>query len=114
MVDLSIILVNWNCLEFTKECLASIRATTHGINYEVLVIDNDSADAPCTGLVEEFPWIKLVLSNKNIGFGPANNLAVRHCEGESFLFLNPDTIVLGDAILQMWNALQSMPWGGAV
>src|SRR5271157_5391028 len=76
MTDLSIILVNWNCIAFTEQCIDSICATASGLNYEVVVVDNDSADAPCKALVEKFPWIKLVLSEQNIGFGRANNLGV--------------------------------------
>jgi GT2 family glycosyltransferase len=114
MVDLSILLVNWNCLVFTEQCIASIVETTHGISYEVIVVDNDSADAPCQRLLDAFPSIKLVLSTKNLGFGLANNLGVLHANGRTLLFLNPDTVILGDAVHRMLLALGSMKDGGAV
>jgi len=114
MTELSIILVNWNCLEYTEQCLASIRDTARDIDYEVIVVDNDSADAPCQSLADNFPWIQLVLSNTNIGFGQANNLGVRQSMGRKLLFLNPDTLVLGDALKKMQSALDAAPQGGAI
>lgn len=114
MKELSIILVNWNCISYTEQCLASIRDTVGNLDVEVIVIDNHSADAPCATLNEQFPWITLLLSDENLGFGRANNLAVKHSTGEYLLFLNPDTLVLGDALSQMLLALKSMPKGGAI
>jgi GT2 family glycosyltransferase len=114
MTDLSIILVNWNCLDFTEQCIGSICATTHNVDYEVIVVDNASADAPCRGLVEKYPWMKLVLSEQNIGFGRANNLGVRHSTGRNLLFLNPDTLVLKDALLRMLTDLRARPKAGAI
>src|SRR5580704_16327152 len=114
MTDLSIILVNWNCLDFTEQCIGSICATTHDVDYEVIVVDNASADAPCQSLVEKFPWMKLVLSEQNIGFGRANNLGVQHSTGRNLLFLNPDTLVLKDALLRMLTDLRGRPNAGAI
>jgi len=114
MRELSIILVNWNCLAYTEQCIASIRDTAGDVDYEVIVVDNDSADAPCQALIDNFPWIKLVLSKENIGFGRANNLGARQSVGRNLLFLNPDTVVLGNALRPMLSALQSAPQGGAI
>jgi len=114
MTELSFIIVNWNCLAFTEQCIDSIFSNVHGIDYEVIVVDNDSADAPCHRLVERFPSIKLVLSEHNIGFGRANNLGVKYATGKSLLFINPDTLVLGDAVGLMISALNSVSRGGAI
>ncbi len=114
MRELSIILVNWNCIAYTEQCLASIHDTVRDSDFEVIVIDNHSADAPCPTLIEKFPWITLLLSEENLGFGRANNLAVNHSTGQHLLFLNPDTVVVGDALKQMLLALRRMPKGGAV
>jgi GT2 family glycosyltransferase len=114
MKELSIILVNWNCITYTEQCLASIRDTVRDSDFEVIVIDNHSADAPCHTLIEQFPWITLLLSDENLGFGRANNLAVNHSTGQYLLFLNPDTLLIGDALKQMLLALKRLPRGGAV
>src|ERR1022692_4795498 len=99
MADLSIIFVNWNCIAFTEQCIASIVSTVKGIDYEVIVVDNASHDAPCSALIDRFPEIQLILSDENIGFGQANNLGARYSTGEILLFLNPDTLVIDDAIV---------------
>lgn len=114
MTDLSIILVNWNCIDFTEQCIASIGAVAHPFEYEVILVDNASADAPCRNLAERFPWVKIILSDENIGFGRANNLAAGNSTGRVLFFLNPDTLVLGDAIGLMLAELERDPQAGAV
>jgi GT2 family glycosyltransferase len=112
-MDLSIIIVNWNSIEFTKNCIASLYATTQGLNYEIIVVDNASSD-DCHTLSQTFPEVKLVRSDRNIGFARANNLGVEHSQGAKVLFLNPDTLILKDAIAKMVLALDSAPDMGAV
>ncbi len=114
MPELSIILVNWNCLEFTLQCIQSVQESTLGIDYEVIVVDNASTDAPCRELAERFPWVKLILSDQNLGFGRANNLGVKHAGGKYFLFLNPDTLVKTNAISRMLGELASRSQAGAI
>jgi hypothetical protein len=114
MKELSIILVNWNCMAYTEQCLRSIRDTAGDLDLEVIVIDNHSQDAPCATLKEQFPWAHLLLSEQNLGFGRANNLATKQSSGQYLLFLNPDTVVLGDALRQMLSALKRTPKAGAV
>jgi GT2 family glycosyltransferase len=112
--ELSIILVNWNCLAFTEQCIASICATAKDVAYEVIVVDNCSADAPCRSLADQFPWVTLLLSESNLGFGRANNLGVRSSSGRYLLFLNPDTLVRGDALREMMSSLEANPAAGAI
>jgi GT2 family glycosyltransferase len=114
MKDLSIILVNWNSLDFTEQCIASIEANACGLDYEAIVVDNASADAPCSSLTARFPSVTLVLSESNLGFGRANNLAARRSSGRYLLFLNPDTVVLNDALPRMVDLLATNPQAGAV
>ena len=114
MTDLSIILVNWNCLAYTEQCLTSIRETTVGIRYDVIVVDNDSLDSPCQSISDRFPWVKLILATENLGFGRANNLGVLSSEGKNLLFLNPDTVVHGDALRRMVAEFESVPVAGAI
>jgi GT2 family glycosyltransferase len=114
MKDLSIIFVNWNCVAYTEQAIASILDTTEGIDYEVIVVDNDSADAPCQKLTSRFPWIRLLLSKDNIGFGRANNLGASISTGKYLLFLNPDTLILNNALERMIAALDATVLGGAI
>ncbi len=108
MPDLSIIIVNWRSIGFTMGCIESIRSTTRAINYEVIVVDNGSED-DCDVLSERYPWVKLIYSDRNLGFAGANNLGVQHARGDKILFLNPDTVVLGQAIARMAACLDGAP-----
>lgn len=114
MAELSIILVNWNCLDFTEQCIASIQSVIRDLDYEVIVVDNASGDAPCLSLKEKFPWVKLILSEENIGFGRANNLGVKQSSGEYLFILNPDTVLQPGAVESMLEMLKSRPEVGAV
>lgn len=113
-MDLSIIIVNWNCATYTTECISSILSTTHGLEYEIIVVDNASTDNSREILAGGFPRTRLLLSADNVGFARANNLGFRESSGRNVLFLNPDTKVIGDAIPRMLAALQSSTTIGAV
>jgi GT2 family glycosyltransferase len=112
-MNLSIVIVNWNSLEFTKNCIASLQSTIHGLDYEIIVVDNASND-DLSVLGQAFPSVKLVCHERNIGFARANNLGVEHSCGDNILLLNPDTVVLDDAIQRMVLGLDSAPEIGAV
>lgn len=113
-MDLSIIIVNWNSVEFLKKCIPSIRAGTHDIEYEIVVIDSASFDGCEEMLRENFPEVKFIQSQENLGFARANNRAFEHSCGRSVLFLNPDTEIEGSAINTIYNYLQKLPKAGAL
>lgn len=104
-MDLSIIIVNWKSLHFTKKCIASLISTIQELEYEIIVVDN--ASESCQEILDLYPQVKLIASDQNLGFAQANNLGVRYATGRKLLFLNPDTIVLGDAVLRMALCLDS-------
>jgi len=113
-MDLSIIIVNWNSIDFTRACIASIRASVRDLDYEVIVVDNASHDDIRCLLPGTLLSLKLVHSPTNLGFAGANNLGFNHSRGNKLLFLNPDTLILGDAIQKMVSALDSSPEIGVV
>jgi len=114
MVNISIIIVNWNSANYLTDCIVSIYKQTKNIKFEILVIDNGSYDGCDKILKKEFPEVKFIQSKENIGFSRANNLASKYSSGETLLFLNPDTLVIGAAISQMYSFLYSTPEAGAV
>lgn len=114
MADLSIIIVNWNSLEFAKNCIASIEATAQNVNYEIIVVDNNSPEGGCHELATQFPRVKLIALEQNVGFGAANNIGAGQASGRDLLFLNPDTLVMGDALSRMMAVLDAEEEGGAV
>ena len=113
-MDVSVIIVNWNSPDYVRKCLASIFANTDGIAFEVIVVDSGSFDG-CGKMIErDFPQVKFVQSNENIGFAKSNNLAFRHSTGDYLLFLNPDTEVVGPAIRTLFEHVRNLPRAGAV
>jgi N-acetylglucosaminyl-diphospho-decaprenol L-rhamnosyltransferase len=107
MTYVSIILVNYNGLNFLNECLTSIEQFVNNVNSEVIVVDNFSADGSAKSIKDNFSSIILICSDSNLGFSKANNLAVKHSHGEHLLFLNTDTIltentpqILSDYLIQ--------------
>ena len=90
-MDVSIIIINYKTEELTVNCLESIKQKTNGINYEVIVIDNDSQDASIDNIMKAHPWAKYIKSSENLGFGKANNLAAKEAVGKYVFFLNSDT-----------------------
>jgi N-acetylglucosaminyl-diphospho-decaprenol L-rhamnosyltransferase len=91
----SILIVNWNDLKYLEGCLRSIREKI-AWPHEVILLDNGSADDSAAFVEREFPEVRLVRSDVNLGFIRATNLASKHAGGEFFLLLNPDTILQTD------------------
>jgi GT2 family glycosyltransferase len=111
-MDLSIIIVNWKSLEFTKQCLRSLSRTLRDNDHEIIVVDNASED--CRSITATYPDVTLINCKENVGFARANNLGTAHSTGNKLLFLNPDTVVLDHSISRMASALDSSPYIGAV
>jgi GT2 family glycosyltransferase len=112
-MDLSIICVNWNSVDYMRTAIATIRRYTHNVSYEIIVIDNASPDGRAGILKDEFPEIQLVESHVNLGFARANNLGFKHASGRCLLFLNPDTELVGPAIDIMMKHMDALPGAGA-
>lgn len=113
-MDLSIVIVNWNSVDFLRKCLTSVYANSKGMSFEVIVIDNASFDG-CEKMIQnEFSLVRFIQSQKNLGFARANNLASEQATGKILLFLNPDTEVIGPALQGMVACLMSLPDAGVV
>ena len=97
-MDLSIIIVNYNVPNEVNECLKSINKVLKGINFEVIIIDNNSTDKSIYDAVKDYYKINLIALDENVGFGRANNKGVENANGNYILFLNPDTILIQDFI----------------
>lgn len=97
-MNVSIIIVSYNTEELTKNCLKSVYEKTQGIDYEVFVVDNNSNDGSCKMIAEDFPQVKLIKNDRNIGFGAANNIAIKESKAKYVFLLNSDTILLNNAV----------------
>lgn len=103
MLDLSIIIVNYNTKEFLRKCINSIlENVSKKINSEVIVIDNNSPDKSSKMVKEEFPQISLIVNKNNVGFSKANNQVIKIMQKNRYvLFLNPDTVMQDQTIEKM-------------
>jgi N-acetylglucosaminyl-diphospho-decaprenol L-rhamnosyltransferase len=113
-MDLSVILVNWNSLDYLRPCLASIYKQVQGLSFEVIVVDNASTKDDLDTLQPEFPDAIMIKSVANLGFAGANNLGFKRSTGDYLLLLNPDTEILGDAIQVLVREAQKRPRAGIV
>jgi GT2 family glycosyltransferase len=89
MKDLTIIIVTFNSSLVIKSCLEKINFE----KYQVVVVDNASADNTVEIVSKNFSQAKIIKSEKNIGYGRGNNLALREVKTEFSLILNPDAFI---------------------
>lgn len=113
-MKLSVIIVNYNVKHYLEQCLLSVQRALQGIDSEVYVVDNHSADGSVEYLKPRFPWVHFVASNHNLGFARANNRAIRLCKGEYVLLLNPDTIVAEHTLREAVTWMDTHPDGGSL
>jgi len=114
MIDLSIIIVNWNTHDLLAQCLQSVYDTVQELELEVFVVDNASTDGSAAMVRERFPQVRLIENRENVGFARANNQAVRESTGRHVLLLNSDTLVLPGALAQMVTFINQNPRVGVV
>lgn len=108
-MDLSIICVNWNSIDYLRSCIASVFQHTSGISFEIIVVDNASPANDDVDLLKQlFPNVVTIKCRQNIGFARANNLGYRNATGEYLLFLNPDTKLHGPAVNIMLSATKAL------
>ena len=88
----SVIVLNYNAGELLVNCVISLKKSEY-TNLEILVVDNISSDGSQKKCKEEFPDIRLIQNEKNLGYCGGNNVGIREAKGEFIVILNPDTIV---------------------
>jgi GT2 family glycosyltransferase len=93
MLDLSIVVVSYNTKTLTLQCLASVFANPPSCSFEVIVVDNASADGSADAIRASYPLVRVFVSPDNVGFSAANNIGIEASGGDQILLLNSDTIV---------------------
>lgn len=109
VLDVSIIIVNYNVRDFLCQALVSIQKSLKEIRSEIIVVDNASDDGSAEMMHRQFPRVKLILNASNLGFAKANNIALKQARGKFLLLINPDTIVQEDTIRVMVEFLIDHP-----
>lgn len=96
-MDVSVIIVNYNTMEITLNCINSIFEHTKDISFEVILVDNASTDGS-KEYFEKDTRVVYVYNDENIGFGRANNIGYTYAKGKYLFFLNSDTTLLNNAL----------------
>jgi len=110
----TISIVNWNTKDLVLDCIKSIYESEHDFALEIIVVDNGSNDRSAQAIRKAYPDVLLVENKSNRGFAAANNQALRLAKGQYVLLLNPDTLVLPNALQKMWKFLEEHPQAGVV
>lgn len=110
-MDLSIIIVSWNVKEKLKDNLRALYESQNA-NFEVFVVDNNSADGTVEMVKKYYPQVKLIANKENYGFARANNQAIKIADGRYILLLNPDMRVFDDTLSRMisWADRHDRAW----
>src|SRR5260221_3820587 len=111
---LSVIIVNYRVRYLLELCLHSVRKALQGLETEILVVDNHSADGSVDYLRPLFPDVSFIVNTENLGFARANNQALAQAQGKYILFLNPDTVLPEDIATRCLAFLESTPGAGGL
>jgi GT2 family glycosyltransferase len=123
VVDLAIVVVNYNVKELLHRCLNSVFASRGNITYEVCVVDNDSTDGSADMVATDFPDVILIRNEENVGYPTANNQGLRRFAADDpskesrpryCLLLNPDTEVPSDGFAKLIEYMDGQPDIGVV
>ena len=102
---LSIIIVNYNTSHFINQTIRSIKKSTLDIDYEIIIVDNNSNDQSIDLIKKQFTKVKLIENPSNYGFSKAVNIGVSNSQGKFILILNPDTILKENTISELYKTL---------
>jgi GT2 family glycosyltransferase len=89
-------------------------AATDGLSVDFFVVDNASSDGSAEMVAQDFPTVKLIANESNLGYGKANNQALEQCRGKYVLIINPDTLVPEDAVHRLMDFIEKHPRSGMV
>lgn len=109
--DLSVCVVTYCAKDLLRDCLRSLCENTT-LDYEVIVVDNGSKDGVGQMLHQEFPEVKFLANKTNLGYTFPMNQALRQAKGRCLLQLNPDTLILPQALEKLVEFLDTHPQVG--
>jgi len=115
-MDLSVVIVSWNVRELLLACLDSLYRSLKGssIEHQVLIVDNASQDESAEAVSTRFPQAQLIANSDNRGFAAASNQGLERAKGQFVALLNPDTVVVDDALGQLLQFMAQRSSAGMV
>lgn len=109
MTDLSVIIVTRNTCELTCAAIRSVYESQGALSIETIVVDNGSQDETAQKLPRDFPHLKYIRAEKNLGFAKANNLAAKEAAGEFLVLLNSDARVQPETLARGIEWMRAHP-----
>ena len=102
----SVIIVNYNGITYLGECISSLLTQTYPA-IEIIFVDNGSSDGSCEYIKKNYPSVKIITNNKNLGFAKGNNVGIKVAKGELIATLNNDTKVTPRWVEELVDAINS-------
>jgi GT2 family glycosyltransferase len=112
--DVSVCIVSWNVAGDLRACLESLRSQATSPSFEIIVADNASSDETVAMVRADFPEVRLIVNEENLGFARATNQTLAAARGRYLLMLNPDTVLPPDALAQLVEVADTHPEAGIV
>ena len=113
-IDVSFIIVSWNTKDCLLKCLRSLAQTGKGCVGEIIVVDNASADGSSQVVQENFPNVRLVQNEKNVGFARANNAGIQLARGRYLCLINSDVEMLDGCVATLLREMDAQPKIGMI
>jgi GT2 family glycosyltransferase len=113
-MELTISIVNYHSEEFLPDLFKSISKSGLKAEHEILLSDNGSKGDLLKSIETNYPKIRLIRNNANLGFAKAHNKAIKSSTARFILLLNPDMTLRQDAVQNMLDFMRSHPEAGAV
>lgn len=102
----SIIVVNWNGMNYIKECIDSLLNLSYS-DYEIILVDNASSDGSVEFVEKNYPKVRIIRNKENLGFAEGNNIGIRETKGELIALFNPDAVADKEWLSRLVSVLQN-------
>ena len=100
LLDLSIIIVNYNTRDVTIEAVKSVLENSGNLAVEIIIVDNESSDGSVEAMRAAFPQVAVLAAGHNGGYAWGNNIGIRRAQGRYLLILNPDAQIYDGTLEQ--------------
>ena len=115
MIDISVIIINYNVEEYIISCIESIyKNAPPKKSFEIIVVDNKSIDNSIENIRSNFPDILIIENNQNYGFSTGVNQAAKKAKGNFLFILNPDTLFVEDSLSKLISFTKKKDSLGAI
>jgi len=110
--EVSVVIANWNVRDLLRQAIRSVEENSPTLPHEIIVVDDASTDGSVDMVRREFPTVRLLINEKNLGFSRANNRGAAIARGRYLFLLNTDTLFVGDPINTGVDFLEHRPDAG--